>query len=134
MKQAPGSLTFIVPGLLDPVPYLDQLPVQELPELPVFSKMLSRGKFSTPESLNNDPNNFYHCVLRELISSDVVDDDFLHSSIAGICCFFDVKNLSETERLNCGLSFKDSFQEKWIMRADPSFMAVDRDQLVLAQT
>lgn len=134
MKQSPCSLTFIVSGLLDPVPYLEQLPAQDLPEIPVFSKMLSRGEFSTPESLDDSDNNFYHCMQHELSSSEAIDDVFSQSSIAGLSCAFDIKNLSEAERLNSGVSFNDSTAQKWVMRADPSFMAVDRDQLVLAQT
>ncbi len=114
-----NTLTFIVPGLLDPVPYLDQLPVSDLPELPVFSKMLSRGEFSSSASPDNSENNFYRCLIKELISNNNPDSTVLLPSMAGLAYYFDSQF---------------SLDNKWIMRADPSFMAVDRDQLVLAQT
>ena len=138
MKQITTSLTFIVPGLLDPVPYLDQLPAKDLPELPVFSKMLSRGKFFTPDFLDNSVNNLYRCLMKEFISiNDGVDIDS-EPPVASLSYFFDNKNLSDAELLHGDVSLDESLinslEDKWIMRADPSFMAADRDQLVLAQT
>lgn len=121
MKRAIPSLTFIVPGLIDPVPYLAELPVNELPELPLFSKILSRGKTFTPESPSDRPDNFYRCLLDELSTSHISDADAAAcASVAALSYAFD---LPQTEISN-----------KWIMRADPSFLIADRDQLVMAQS
>jgi hypothetical protein len=126
------SIRFIIPGLIDPVPYLDQLPVADLPSLPVFSKMLSRGQSFIPDILNDDPNNFYHCL------SDTITPELQTTSIASLGYYFDIKCLSESERKLCNVSLEsladDVQQGKWIMRADPCFLAADRDQLVLAQS
>ncbi len=128
LKQTSKSIRFIIPGLLDPVPYLDQLPAKELPELAVFSKMLSRGELLTPETFDARQDNFYHCLLKEMGNDKASTYHSTYhssqSSIASLSYQLDVNNLSDPEL----------FKEKWIMRADPSFLMADRDQLVLAQT
>ncbi|MCW8931899.1 MAG: hypothetical protein OQL19_16905 [Gammaproteobacteria bacterium] len=134
MKRAASSLTFIVPGLIDPVPYLNQLPVQDLPQLPLFSTVLSRGNFSTSEHIDTSPNNFYSNVMKEFKSMDDFRRDAPHLPIASLSYFSDVYKLSESERLNLGIKLVESIENKWIMRADPSFLVADRDQLVLART
>ncbi|MDX2506300.1 MAG: hypothetical protein QNL62_17725 [Gammaproteobacteria bacterium] len=131
-----NRLTFIVPGLLDPVPYLDQLPVQELPELAIFSTLLSRGKHSIPESPDYDYNNYYTCLLKEFALHDLPGSDKSSSnplSVASICYFYDSVNLPESENINSNPDFITQLKNKWIMRVDPCFMAPDRDQLVLAE-
>lgn len=124
MKQTSTSIRFIIPGLLDPVPYLDQLPIKELPELPIFSRMLSRGEFSAPDCVNESQNNFYHCLLNQ--ASPLSNGIDAQSSIANLSYLCDTQAISE--------STQEPFEKKWIMRADPCFMVADRDQLVLART
>ncbi len=120
MKSTGPSLTFIVPGLIDPVPSLAQLPVNDLPELPFFSKLLSRGNFSAAEIVPERPDNFYHCIVEELAPPD---DRLLTSqpSIAALSYAFESSSTTASN-------------EQWIMRADPSFLLADRDQLVMAQS
>jgi len=105
-----------VPGLIDPVPYLEQIPVQELPALPSFSTMLSRGKRSIPDSPDYGFNSFYTCLLKEFELRNLLKP----LPIASICYLNDIENASD-------------LNDKYLMRADPCFMAPDRDQLVLAQ-
>ncbi len=124
LRQTSKSIRFIIPGLLDPVPYLDQLPAKELPELAVFSKMLSRGELLTPETFDARQDNFYHCLLKQMGADKASTYLSSQSSIASLSYQLDVNNLSVPE----------IFKEKWIMRADPSFLMADRDQLVLAKT
>ncbi|WP_198263814.1 hypothetical protein [sulfur-oxidizing endosymbiont of Gigantopelta aegis] len=139
------SIRFIIPGLIDPVSCLDQLPISDLPALPVFSKMLSRGQMQIPDALNNDPNNLYQCLFTNI--SNNIDNSASSSSspffrrgtegLASLSYYFDIKSLTDAERKLCNVSLEslanDAQQGKWIMRADPCFLAADRDQLVLAQ-
>ncbi len=123
-KQTSKTIRFIIPGLLDPVPYLDQLPAQELPELPVLSKMLSRGELLIPEVIDNHQDNFYSCLLEEITKTKNPGSSNEQPSIAGLSYLLDSDHLTTSE----------NSEKKWIMRADPSFMVADRDQLVLANT
>lgn len=130
------SLRLIVPGLIDPVPYLKQLPAQDLPELPVFSRFLSRGKFISPETYDNSNNNLYTCMFEQY----PLPGHFLQPPIASLSYYndfisHDLKSRdlkSEGNNNEDFLSF-EALKDKWIMRLDPCFMVPDRDQLVLAQ-
>ncbi len=117
-----NKLTFIVPGLLDPVPYFEQIPAAEIPELPVWTRILSRAKASEPEKSDTSPHNFYSCHINELGLSD----EFKHIPSLAIASI-----LLHAEQNQSVLS--DSFLEgKWVMRVDPGFMTPDRDQLLLS--
>ena len=106
------NISLIVPDLFDPIPFLKQIPNSELPELSAFSTILSRGKFS-----NSIPfDNFYSCLFNTLGTSSSNNSDPL--AIASISYLADKPA---------------PISNKWIMRADPCFMAPDRDQLILAE-
>lgn len=127
-----NRVTFIIPGLLDPVPYLDQLPTQELPELSLFSTMLSRGNLFIPELLDYSANNFYSCLLKQFhLYNDLVvnRNDSKSLPVAGITYCYDVNSLPEPERARHNAAIKN----KWVMRVDPCIMIPDRDQLVLSR-
>ncbi len=115
------KLSFIIPGLIDPVPYLAQIPVSELPELAVFSTLLSRGKF-TSNLIDTSLNNYYHCLFNEL-GSPLADGS---PPIASVSYLIDAGS-DDTD------SDSNVVNHKWIMRADPCFMAPDRDQLKLVE-
>ncbi len=136
MKRTTGSLTLIVPGLLDPVPYLDQLPVQDLPELTVFSKMLSRGNFNIPADANNKFDNLYSCVMKEMTTMNNFLGADQATPVASLTYLADFKQsnmIHHDSHENDELS-NISLSNKWVMRADPCFMVADRDQIVLART
>ncbi len=119
------KLSFIIPGLIDPVPYLKQIPVSELPELAVFSTLLSRGargKFAS-NLIDTSLNNYYHCLFNEL-GSPLADGS---PPIASVSYLIDAGS-DDTD------SDSSVVNNKWIMRADPCFMAPDRDQLKLVET
>ncbi len=113
-----ASLTFIIPGLLDPVACLEQVPEQELPELPLFNKILSRGEFTIPLQENTQPYNLYSSVFTALTGYENPADLPLASLLYR----------SETQPI------KDrSLKQQWLMRVDPCIMIPDRDQLLLRQ-
>jgi len=116
------AVTFMIADLIDPIlilkDALNELPAQELPELPVFSLFLSRGKLLSPEHYDHTHYNLYSCLFKHLN----VPSPFSTLPIASSSFLFDNKN------------FSDAFNNKWIMRLDPCFMVPDRDQLVLAKT
>lgn len=127
------KLSIIIPGLIDPVPYLDQIPVSELPELAVFSTLLSRGK-CVSNVIDTSAGNYYNCLFNEF-------DDYLKTAegslssaegsqppIASVSYLVD--SLSD-DTDSTGVAVVNN---KWIMRADPCFMAPDRDQLKLVET
>jgi len=129
-----------MPGLLDPVPYLDKLPHQELPELSIFSTILSRGRWSIPESLNDSDNCFYDCLYNQFALNKYVDSESSkwqsqssqkQTAIAAVSLLHDrEKYVSEQVQ-----PLQDSeLNGKWIMRIDPCFMTPDRDQLIMART
>lgn len=109
-----SKLIFIVPGLLDPVPYLEQLPEQELPELPLFNKILSRGHLTGSAQENSKPDHFYSTIVSQLTDSQPSD-----IPLASILY------LSEKQKIN------EPISNKWLMRVDPCVMVPDRDQLLL---
>ncbi len=113
-----ASLTFIVPGLLDPVPYLEQVPAQELPELPLFNKILSRGQWILPAHENTQPYGFYSTIISELTQSEINNTLPLASFLY----------LAENQSIE-----DPRLKQKWIMRVDPCVMAPDRDQLLLTK-
>lgn len=119
------TLSLIVPDLIDPVPSLQQLPAQDLPDLPVFSLFLSRGRRIIPDVYDNGSNNFYTCLLRQLSSKT----DFPRPPIASVSYYYDTQTFKH-EPFPSLTDLKD----KWIMRIDPCYMVADRDQLVLAKT
>ncbi|MCP3852254.1 MAG: hypothetical protein GY694_18750 [Gammaproteobacteria bacterium] len=132
MKRTSCSIKLIIPDLIDPVPYLSQLPVKELPELPVFSKMLSCGLFSETQSSNSsslktDHNQFYSCLIKEL-SEKKNADSIPIASLSLLSDLTQQHNSHESELLTA-----DQLKNKWIMRADPCYLVADRDQLVLAK-
>ncbi len=132
MKRTSCSIKLIIPDLIDPVPYLSQLPVKELPELPVFSKMLSRGHFSETQSCNSsslktDHNQFYSCLIKELSKQKNADS----IPIASLSLLSDLTQQHNSHELE--LLTADQLKNKWIMRADPCYLVADRDQLVLAK-
>ncbi len=134
MKSA--LLSLVVPGLIDPVPYLNELPKQELPELPVLAKFLSHGQYSQTMSfatkpLVNSPVNLYHCLLKQLS----LNHQYRHPPIASASYLFDQLNSSEKTVHTTDLSYlAGKLDNKWLMRIDPCYMVADRDQLVLAKT
>lgn len=132
-----NRLTFIVPGLIDPVPYLDQLPAQELPDLPVFSTLLSRAKCFIPDSPDDSDNSYYACLMKEfgvqnLLPQFSPDSPLQPLPIASICYCYDTADLSDNEKI-LDIASGSQLKEQWIMRVDPCFMAPDRDQLVMAE-
>jgi len=117
-----NKLTFIVPGLLDPVPYFEQIPAGEIPELPVWTRILSRAKISGSEKTDSSSYNFYTCHINEL----GLTDEFKNLSFLPIASI-----LLRAEQNQTVLS--ESFLEgKWVMRVDPGIMTPDRDQLLLS--
>ena len=130
------TLRLIVPGLIDPVPYLKELPAQDLPELPVFSSFLSRGKYISPETCDTSNNNLYTCIFDQF----PWQTHFQQPPIASLSYFFDIKSrdiknrdLKNEANDNEDLLPLEALKDKWLMRLDPCFMVPDRDQLVLAQ-
>lgn len=124
-----NHVAFIIPGLIDPVPALNKLPNQELPELSQFSTLLSRAKWTTPESLNNSDNSLYDCILNQLtLTSQSAPKP---PAIASVCYYFDREKYASEQ--NSFLNDSD-LKGKWIMRVDPCFITPDRDQLVMAKT
>ena len=113
-----ASLTFIVPGLLDPVPYLEQLPAQELPKLPLFNKILSRGQWTVPPHENTHPYGFYSTIISELTQTEINST----LPLASLLCLAENQSIEEPR-----------LKQKWIMRVDPCVMLPDRDQLLLGK-
>ncbi|MCU7836829.1 MAG: hypothetical protein KZQ83_16460 [gamma proteobacterium symbiont of Taylorina sp.] len=114
------QVSLIVPDLFDPVPDLKQLPASELPELTAFSTLLSRGTLTKKIIPYND---YYSCLFNELGYSH--QNNATQLPIAGFSYLFDIKTSTTKHCLK---------KNVWIMRADPCFMAPDRDQLLLAET
>jgi hypothetical protein len=112
-----NRVTIIAPGLLEPVLYLDKIPVKELPELACLSLMLSRGQLSQTRNLSAGHYELYDCLFNLLGNHQSIEN----SSIASICYAADQN------------SHNVSASRQWILRADPCFIAPDRDQLVLAK-
>jgi len=132
MKRTSCSLKLIVPDLIEPVPYLSELPAKELPELPLFSKMLSRGHFLNTKLLNPVPletehNQFYSCLIKEL-SDQKYPDSIPIASLSLLSDLSQQQNRHEPNFLTA-----EQLKDKWIMRADPCYLVADRDQLVLAK-
>jgi hypothetical protein len=110
-----SRLRLIVPGLLDPVPFLDAIPENELPDLPILSRFLARGQLNCPAQLNTSPLNYYECL------ANVLELPEASSSIASVSFLsHNIENIIEGD-------------EKWLIKVDPCFMAPDRDQLVLVK-
>ena len=132
------TLSLIVPDLIDPVPYLKELPSQDLPELPVFSSFLSRGKLINSDICDHSNNNFYNCLLNHFS----LQTHFPQLPIASLSYYFDIKSFDTKsfDTKSIVESDTDNFppleelKDKWLMRLDPCFMVADRDQLVLAKT
>ncbi len=134
MSQTSSSLRFIVPGLLDPVPYLKELPVQELPALPLFSKCLSRGDYSVPKEKNLTDMSYYQCLLNDPLFINTFEHQEQHA-IASLSYFLDIQNLTQKYKKKAiDVYLNEHYANKFFMRADPCFMVADRDQLVLART
>lgn len=123
------TLCLIVPDLIDPVAFLKELPAQDLPELPVFSRFLSRGKHVNPDSLDYSNNNLYSCLLKQFS----LQNHFSELPVTSLSYFFDTKKAVESKTKHNFPSLVD-LNNKWLMRVDPCFMVADRDQLVLAKT
>ncbi|MCU7831849.1 MAG: hypothetical protein KZQ56_04405 [gamma proteobacterium symbiont of Lucinoma myriamae] len=82
------TLRLIVPGLIDSVPYLKELPEQDLPELPVLSSFLSRGKYISPDTYDNSNNNLYTCLLDQF----PLQIHFHQPPIASLSYYYDLKS------------------------------------------
>ncbi|MCU7939850.1 MAG: hypothetical protein KZQ64_10095 [gamma proteobacterium symbiont of Bathyaustriella thionipta] len=123
------TLTLIVPGLIDPVPYLKELPAQDLPELPAFSTFLSRGRHLIPDIFDHSNTNFYRCLIDHLS----IQTHCSQTPVASLSYLYDFKKISE-EHDQTNLLCVEDLNDKWIMRVDPCFMMPDRDQLILAKT
>ncbi len=137
------TLSLIVPGLIDPVPFLKKLPIQDLPDLPVFSSFLSRGRYIKPDIYDHSNNNLYSCLLKQFS----LQSQFSQPPVSSLSYFLgtksldikslDTKSLEKKKSAECELNEQlslDELKNKWLMRVDPCFMAADRDQLILAQT
>jgi len=127
------TLSFIVPGLIDPVPFLKELPVQDLPDLPVFSSFLSRGRYIKPDSYDHSNNNLYTCLLKQFS----LQTQFSQPPVSSLSYLLDTKSLEKKKPAESELNeqlLPKELKHKWLMRVDPCFMAADRDQLLLAQT
>jgi hypothetical protein len=117
------KVTLIIPGLIDPVPHLEQFPAQELPHLPLFSTLLARGRFVSPENPDLSGTNFYTCLLKALLFHDKQSAVLEQFPIASVSYFMDNNNESLNKHLN----------KSWIIRVTPCFITPDRDQLILAK-
>lgn len=132
------NVTFIIPGLLDPVPYLNELPHQELPSLNTLSTFLSRGQWSLSETASKNDYRFYDCLLDELVLNDfrAADTESPESpfeqnpGVAAVSMAYDQQYASADE-LSIPVT---KLNGQWIMRVDPCYMTADRDQLVMART
>ncbi len=125
------KLRFIVPGLIDPVPYLDALPSKELPDLPLFSLLLSRGLTSQVNQKNSSEYSYYHFLQTEILS---LNKPQTSSSIAAYSYLSDLAQLSvEKKSIEWQWYHDNDIANKYLMRVDPCVLAPDRDQLVLAK-
>ncbi len=113
-----ATLTLIVPGLLDAVDHLAQVPAQELPSLESFSRLLSRGKFRYFDKCD------YYSYLFDYFAIDPQHPEF--PAAAAVDYFY---------QFHTHQAYIDCLRDHcWVMRVDPCFMAADRDQLVLLES
>jgi len=126
------TVTYIIADLIDPLfilkDALNELPAQELPELPVFSLFLSRGRLKTSEVSEQNTDNYYSCLFKHLPLEKALSP----LPIAAVSLLFDNRVADNT--LADQRQSDEDLTNKWVMRLDPCFMVPDRDQLVLAKT
>ena len=104
--------------------YLDKIPNSELPELPCLSTILSRARVVEADSINEGYLNFYQCLLKQFDNNLATDINSCSSlSLASLSFTGDNENLDDEALL----------QGKWMLRADPVFIAPDRDQLLMSR-
>ena len=104
--------------------YLDKIPDSELPELSCLSTILSRARLVKAETINHGYLNFYQCLLNLL-------DSNLSTGINS-CDSLSLASLSFTGD-NENHDYESQLQGKWLLRADPVFIAPDRDQLIMTR-